>query len=198
MVTIVNPGNPTGITLSYEHVKEIVDLCRKHGVWVILDCTYEHFLNNDNDNDNNKIKELPTFANESHVIHLFSFSKGYSLAGYRCGYLISHKNAGEFLHHMLKVQDTIPIGPPRISQHIALGALRQGSKSGRSASASGTVGSDGDGTTSSSGSGSYYSTSSKEWVYKKYATLDKSREYLLNAISSSLPQTLGGSGRYVY
>ncbi|OEU23311.1 PLP-dependent transferase [Fragilariopsis cylindrus CCMP1102] len=155
MVTIVNPGNPTGITLSYEHVKEIVDVCRKHGVWVILDCTYEHFLNDDN------IKKLPTFANESHVVHLFSFSKGYSLAGYRCGYLISHKNAGEFLHHMLKVQDTIPIGPPRMSQHIALGALRQGSN---------------------------------KWVYKKYATLDKSREYILNAISSSLPQTLGGSG----
>jgi aspartate/methionine/tyrosine aminotransferase len=70
---------------------------------------------------------LATFA-DPHVIHIFSFSKSYSLAGYRCGYLVTHKEAddGRLWDNLLKVQDTIPIGPPRISQIVALGALSAG------------------------------------------------------------------------
>jgi len=106
------------------------------------------------------------------------------MAGYRCGYVVTHKNSGnsggEFLQNMLKVQDTIPIGPPRISQHVALGALKQGMKKKKK-------------NESSSSSSLYYSRASKKWVTKKYATLDVSREYILDAISA-LPQTVGGSG----
>ncbi len=171
MVTLVNPGNPTGVALSREIVQEIVDLCKSHGVWVVLDCTYEHFFNTGERKETNP---LPTFPDDPHVIHVFSFSKGYAMAGYRCGYLVTHKDdasntKGGFLTQMLKVQDTIPIGPPRLSQHVALGALKQGDDS------------------------ALYSPSSKEWVYQKYATLDQSRKYILEALSS-LPQQIGGSG----
>jgi aspartate/methionine/tyrosine aminotransferase len=186
MVTLVNPGNPTGVALSRETVKEIVDLCKEYGVWVVLDCTYEHFFNTGDDGDgagervaspNSNPNPLPTFPDDSHVVHVFSFSKGYAMAGYRCGYLVTHKNdasKGEFLSQMLKVQDTIPIGPPRLSQHVALGALRQGA-------------------VADSSPPELYCPSSKEWVYQKYATLDASRSYILEALSS-LPQKIGGSG----
>jgi len=191
LATLVNPGNPTGVALSRSKVKEIVDLCKEYGVWLVLDCTYEHFFNTGNNNnkiggddeDESKINPLPTFPDDPHVIHVFSFSKGYAMAGYRCGYLVTHKDdaassnteRGEFLRQMLKVQDTIPIGPPRLSQHVALGALRQGT------------------TTPVSESPLSYSFSSKEWVYQKYATLDSSRNLILDALSS-LPQQIGGSG----
>eukprot|EP00536_Pseudo-nitzschia_multiseries_P003907 jgi/Psemu1/186828/e_gw1.62.116.1 len=203
LVTLVNPGNPTGVALSREEVRDIVDLCRDHGVWVVLDCTYEHFFNNNNNNNtgssssasnnnnNNsssskspppkyETNPLPTFPDDPHVIHVFSFSKGYALAGYRCGYLVTHKqdaSGGQFLPQMLKVQDTIPIGPPRLTQHVALGALLQGSDETNG-------GASGDG---------LYSLGSKEWVYDKYDTLAASRDYILDALSS-LPQQIGGSG----
>ena len=190
MVTLVNPGNPTGVALPRDTVRKIVDLCRDHGVWVVLDCTYEHFFNtggNGGDGDGDDKTDaaapnpLPTFPDDPHVIHVFSFSKGYAMAGYRIGYLVSHNTdpasgsssaGGGFLSQMLKVQDTIPIGPPRLSQHVALGALRQGSSS------------------ASTGS---YDPSSKEWVYRKYATLDASRACILEALSA-LPRCIGGSG----
>ena len=179
MVTLVNPGNPTGVALSREIVKDVVDLCRNHGVWVVLDCTYEHFFNTGGRDAGNNTEQnpLPTFPDEPHVIHVFSFSKGYAMAGYRCGYLVTHKNdasKGGFLSQMLKVQDTIPIGPPRLSQHVAIGALKQGA-------------------VEDSSSSSLYCPSSKEWVYQKYATLKQSRNYILDALSS-LPQQIGGSG----
>lgn len=158
MVTIVNPGNPTGVFLTKEDLQPIVDLCREFGVWLILDCTYEYFIP--------PHQMLPTFPDDPHVIHIFSFSKSYSLAGYRCGYLVLHKNLEDYhenenyvLENLLKVQDTIPIGPPRISQVAALGALRAG----------------------------------PHWVRAQYATLEESRQWILNAMQG-LVQTMGGSG----
>ena len=47
MVTLVNPGNPTGTALSRAFVQRAVDLCRQHGAWLILDATYENFVNGD-------------------------------------------------------------------------------------------------------------------------------------------------------
>ena len=119
MVTLVNPGNPTGMALSSAYVREVVALCKQYNVWCVLDCTYEHFLNSPE-----TVPHLPTFPNEEHVLHIFSFSKGYSLAGYRCGYLVSCNNqnpntnlnpfnqdmsassssSSSFLPNMLKVQ----------------------------------------------------------------------------------------------
>ena len=65
---------------------------------------------------------------EPHCIHIFSFSKAYALAGYRCGYLALHPEAagGTLYAQMLKVQDTVPIAPSRLAQVAALGALKAG------------------------------------------------------------------------
>ncbi|KAL3940434.1 MAG: hypothetical protein SGARI_000968 [Bacillariaceae sp.] len=151
-VTIVNPGNPTGVSLSRDYLQQVVDLCKQHGVWLILDCTYEYFTEPSLDH-----QPLATFT-DSHVIHIFSFSKSYALAGYRCGYIVSSKDAEGLYANLLKVHDTIPIGPPPVSQVAALGALQAG----------------------------------KQWVYEKYATLDKSRELMLDALKPLT--TMGGSG----
>jgi len=120
LVTVVNPGNPTGVSLSKDHLQRIVDLCQQYGVWLVLDCTYEYFTTPSHH------QPLATFSDSQHVIHIFSFSKSYSLAGYRCGYLVLHKDCSDVWQNLLKVQDTIPIAPPRISQVAALGALKAG------------------------------------------------------------------------
>mmetsp|Transcript_13002 Transcript_13002/g.18405 ORF Transcript_13002/g.18405 Transcript_13002/m.18405 type:complete len:466 (-) Transcript_13002:4-1401(-) len=126
VVTLTNPGNPTGVSLDRSVLQQAVDLCAKYGVWLVLDTTYEHF-----DHTNaNSVPGVP-FAGfpDEHVIHIFSFSKGYALAGFRCGYVVlsSEGELGrEAYQQMLKVQDTIPICPSRISQVAAMGALSAG------------------------------------------------------------------------
>jgi aspartate/methionine/tyrosine aminotransferase len=125
VVTVVDPCNPTGLKIPNTTIQRIVDLCRKHSVWLVMDITYEHF-------DHSSVSHDPgcfPCHNDPHVINIFSFSKGYSLAGFRVGY-IAVSNATEesrnMYHHMLKVQDTIPICASRISQIAALGSLQQG------------------------------------------------------------------------
>lgn len=116
-VTLVNPGNPTGTLLKRDYLQKAVDLCRQYKAWLILDCTYEYFVPDANFDG--------CFA-DPHVIHIFSFSKAYALAGYRCGYLAIPKKAGDLYDQMMKVQDTIPICPPRVSQYAALGSMAAG------------------------------------------------------------------------
>jgi len=126
VVTLTNPGNPTGVSLARDILQKAVDICGKYCVWLVLDMTYEHF-----DHANaNSVPGVP-FAGfpETHVIHIFSFSKGYALAGFRCGYIaLSNKEepGQQAYQQMLKVQDTIPICPSRISQIAAMGALSAG------------------------------------------------------------------------
>lgn len=90
-VTHTNPGNPTGVSLDADVLQRVTDLCRQHNKWLILDCTYEHFEHSSLDN-----AVFPCFP-DPHVIHIFSFSKGFLLAGYRCGYVVVAKEAGELL-----------------------------------------------------------------------------------------------------
>jgi aspartate/methionine/tyrosine aminotransferase len=119
MVTLVNPGNPTGTLLDRSFVQKAVDLCRQYQTWLILDCTYEYFVPNA-DFDG-------CFHDDAaHVIHIFSFSKAYALAGYRVGYMTISKQAGDLYDQVMKVQDTIPICPSRISQIAALGSMSAG------------------------------------------------------------------------
>jgi len=129
MVTVVNPGNPTGVSLKRDVLQRIVDTCGKYGVWLILDCTYQHFdhcrANKLPGDDSHNFPGFP----EEHVIHIFSFSKGHALAGFRCGYIVISQVSEmgqQAYQQMLKVQDTIPICPARISQVAALGALKAG------------------------------------------------------------------------
>lgn len=120
-VTLTNPGNPTGVSLDKQVLQRLVDLCQQHNKWLVLDCTYEHFQHN-SDDDNTAFHCFE----DPHVIHIFSFSKGFALAGYRCGYVVVSKEADDLYQQMRKVQDTIPICPSRFSQHAALGALSAG------------------------------------------------------------------------
>mmetsp|Transcript_32160 Transcript_32160/g.49171 ORF Transcript_32160/g.49171 Transcript_32160/m.49171 type:complete len:251 (+) Transcript_32160:1-753(+) len=118
-VTLCNPGNPTGVSLSKTKVLERAsELCKQYGAWLILDCTYEHFEHTSTDNS----MFTTCIDHEPHVLHVFSFSKGYAMAGFRCGYLTT--TSEHVYNQMLKVQDSIPICPSRVSQIAALGALQ--------------------------------------------------------------------------
>lgn len=183
MVTLVNPGNPTGVTLSREVLQQAVDLCRDHGAWLTLDCTYEYFVNvekRDKEKQDETYKLGGCFP-DPHVLHIFSFSKSYAMAGYRCGYIVMSKDAtydgnqGSLFEQMLKVQDTIPIGPSRIAQVAALAAMQEDEDNG-------------DATNGSPGKG-------KLWVEEKFQTLQTGRRAICEALESTLGGTLmGGTG----
>ena len=51
--------------------------------------------------------------------------QAFGMMGWRVGYL-AYQDRGGLGEQLAKVQDTIPICPPQLSQYVALGALRAG------------------------------------------------------------------------
>ena len=165
MVTVVNPGNPTGTSLERAYLEKAAELCEQFGVWLVMDNTYEHF-DHIRANGATALTDGPAFwcSSKDHVINIFSFSKAFALAGFRVGYVAINKAKGsargeEAYEQMLKVQDTIPICPARVSQIAALASIGAG----------------------------------REWVSERVQTLDGGRQAILDALSP-LEKIMGGSG----
>ena len=107
VMVLVNPGNPTGYAASEDEIKRLVSLTGKYGCALIIDETYERF--NFTGSSYHPWQE----SRQEHVLTIGSFSKSFSLSGWRLGYLFG---SAEVLHESLKVQDSVVICPPTPSQ----------------------------------------------------------------------------------
>ncbi|XP_030971372.1 aromatic aminotransferase ISS1 [Quercus lobata] len=117
LVTVVNPGNPTGTYIPEPLLKRISDLCRDAGAWLLVDNTYEYFMYDG-------LKHSCLEGN--HIVNIFSFSKAYGMMGWRVGYIAYPTEVEGLADQLLKVQDNIPICASIISQRLALYSLELG------------------------------------------------------------------------
>ncbi|CAK9174656.1 unnamed protein product [Ilex paraguariensis] len=117
LVTVVNPGNPSGTYIPEPLLKRIADLCKDAGCWLVVDNTYEYFMY-----DGRKHCCLEG----DHIVNIFSFSKAYGMMGWRVGYIAFPSEVQDFGALLLKVQDNIPICAAIISQRLALASLEMG------------------------------------------------------------------------
>ncbi|XP_073111025.1 aromatic aminotransferase ISS1-like isoform X5 [Elaeis guineensis] len=117
LVTVVNPGNPSGAYIPEPILKRISDLCSSAGAWLVVDNTYEYFMYDG-------LKHSCIEGN--HIVNLFSFSKAYGMMGWRIGYIAYPTEVEGFAAQLLKVQDNIPICASIIGQRLALYSLEVG------------------------------------------------------------------------
>lgn len=88
LISVTCPHNPTGVMMSEGELRQLVQLARKHGCYLVVDETYR---------DLSLGGALPLAASlGSHVISVSSLSKAYGVPGIRLGWLItSDKNLQE-------------------------------------------------------------------------------------------------------
>jgi aspartate/methionine/tyrosine aminotransferase len=116
-IVTISPNNPTGVVYSEDTLRKVNKICRDRGIYHISDEAYEYFTYNG-------VKHVSPGSftdSHQHTISLFSLSKAYGFASWRIGYMVIPKH---LLVAVKKVQDTILICPPVISQYAALGALQ--------------------------------------------------------------------------
>lgn len=118
-VVTISPNNPTGAVYSEATLREINTLCRERGLYHIHDEAYEYFVFDGAQHFSPA--SLPHSA--AHTISLFSFSKTFGMASWRVGYLVAPAHLNDSLR---KIQDTVLICPPVITQYAACGALAAG------------------------------------------------------------------------
>ncbi|KAL3511824.1 hypothetical protein ACH5RR_024541 [Cinchona calisaya] len=117
LVTVVNPGNPSGTYIPEPLLKRISDICRNAGCWLVVDNTYEYFMYDG-------LKHI--CLEDNHIVNIFSFSKAYGMMGWRVGYIAYPSEVEGFGAQLLKIQDNIPICASIISQRLALFSLEMG------------------------------------------------------------------------
>ncbi len=115
-IVTISPNNPSGAVYTRNELMEINQLCKDHNIYHISDEAYEDFYYGPHQHFSSASNKHA----QPHTISLFSFSKGYGFAGWRIGYMVIPEH---LLSAVKKIQDTILISPPIISQHAAVGAL---------------------------------------------------------------------------
>ena len=116
-IVLVTPNNPTGAIYPPETIHAFHELAREAGLALVLDETYRDFLPGD-------APPHGLFARsdwDETLVHLYSFSKAYSLTGYRVGALVG---ACALLAEVAKAADCVAICAPAIAQEAALFGLR--------------------------------------------------------------------------
>ncbi|MGH9844423.1 MAG: pyridoxal phosphate-dependent aminotransferase [Blastocatellia bacterium] len=118
-VVTISPNNPTGAVYPEPALREVNALCRARGVYHIHDEAYEYFTYG----EARHFSPGSIEGAEDYTISLYSLSKAYGFASWRIGYMVIPDRLFEAVN---KIQDTILICPPVVSQFAAVGAMRAG------------------------------------------------------------------------
>lgn len=114
-VVLVTPNNPCGVEYPPDLVHAAYDTAAARGIVLVLDETYDNFRSSTE--PAHGLFARPDWP--STLVHLFSFSKVFSLPGYRVGSLIADP---ALLAAAVKLADCETIGAPRIGQEaVAFG-----------------------------------------------------------------------------
>ena len=116
-IVLVTPNNPTGATYSPECIEQFYEVAKSNNIALIIDETYRDFID-DQSTIHNLFKKGDWRDN---FVHLYSFSKVYSLTGHRTGAVVA--GAG-LLEQLSKVQDCTAICAPHSGQLAALFGLQ--------------------------------------------------------------------------
>jgi len=114
-IVLISPNNPTGAIYPPDIITSFYEFAREKEIALIIDETYKDFLGSIQPHSLFQKKQW-----EETFIQIYSFSKVFSLTGYRVGSII----AGEkIIQSITKIMDTLAICAPRISQDAALFGL---------------------------------------------------------------------------
>jgi aspartate/methionine/tyrosine aminotransferase len=111
-LVLISPNNPTGAIYPPEEIRAAFELCRKKGIAFILDETYRDFM--PSAPAPHDLFRDPDWSDT--LIHLYSFSKSFSLPGYRVGAIVADP---KLVAEIAKAMDCVAICAPRIGQLAA-------------------------------------------------------------------------------
>jgi aspartate aminotransferase len=87
MLVLNSPNNPTGWTIQRAEQRAILEHCRRHGIWILADDVYERLIFSDG------MRSAPSFLtmadDRDRLIVVNSFSKAWTMTGFRVGWMVA-------------------------------------------------------------------------------------------------------------
>jgi aspartate/methionine/tyrosine aminotransferase len=121
-IVINSPANPTGWTADHADLTRVLDLARRHGLWIIADEIYGRFVY-----DGAPGGRAPSFkdvmAPEDRILFVQTFSKNWAMTGWRIGWLEAPPALGPTIENLIQYSTS---GVPAFHQRAALAALEEG------------------------------------------------------------------------
>jgi aspartate/methionine/tyrosine aminotransferase len=111
-LVVASPSNPTGTVLARERLAEVVDWCRAHDVQLISDEIYHGITYGQ--------RAESALALSSDAVAVSSFSKYFSMTGWRLGWITAPPAVMEAVE---RFQQNLYICAPALSQHAAVAAF---------------------------------------------------------------------------
>ena len=125
VVLINSPNNPTGWTIDRVSQRVILEHCRRHGIWIIADDTYERLYYDGA--QSGAPAAAPSFLDvattEDRVISTNTFSKSWLMTGFRLGWIIAPKALTDDLPKLIEYNTSC--APPFV-QRAGIAAIQRG------------------------------------------------------------------------
>ncbi|MDO3434743.1 pyridoxal phosphate-dependent aminotransferase [Rhizobium sp. CBN3] len=118
-IFINTPSNPTGWTATKKDLGDILALARKHDLWIMADEIYAlyYFAGG----------RAPSFLDvmepDDKIVFVNSFSKNWSMTGWRVGWIVAPPEMGQVLENLIQYSTS---GVAQFMQKGAVAALDQG------------------------------------------------------------------------
>jgi len=111
-LVVASPANPTGTMLEPERMAEITAACRRNDIWFVSDEIYHGLTYG--------MAEQTALAHAGDAVVVNSFSKYFSMTGWRVGWLIVPP---ALVRPVERLAQNLYISPPAVAQVAALGAF---------------------------------------------------------------------------
>lgn len=113
-----SPNNPTGWSIDEAEIAPILAHCRKYGIWIICDDVYERLVYD------LSVSSAPSFLRHyepgDRIISVNSFSKAWSMTGWRMGWLVVPPELIADLSKLIEYNSSCVFDPVQQAGRIAL------------------------------------------------------------------------------
>lgn len=116
---INTPSNPTGWTATRDDLRAILTLARKHGLWIIADEIYALYYYA----GGRAPSFLDIMEDDDRILFVNSFSKNWSMTGWRVGWIVAPPAMGQVLENLIQYSTS---GVAQFMQRGAVAALDEG------------------------------------------------------------------------
>ncbi len=125
-IALNSPSNPTGWTATHAELAAVLDLARRHGLWIIADEIYGRFAY---DPERRVGHRAPSFRDvweaedRERLLFVQTFSKNWAMTGWRVGWLEAPARLGSVIENLVQYSSS---GVAAFLQRGAVAALTQG------------------------------------------------------------------------
>lgn len=119
VIFINSPANPTGFVASHDVLRGVLDIARRHGLWIIADEIYGRF--------HYEAGLAPSFHDVmeegDRILFVQTFSKNWAMTGWRMGWIEADPTLGAVLENLIQYSTS---GVAAFMQRAGVAALERG------------------------------------------------------------------------